>query len=192
MNQRKESPWQLIYIDMMTNVMCFFVVLWALSQGKEAAVKESIGDVKTRMIQLPSDILFSSGSALLSEKGRTIFRQLFQDEKEEILNFKAGGLARRMIVVHGHTDSAGKKADNLLLGYRRAVSALYEISRYSQDVIDHITVCTHADNSPAEIVPKFRGKMTRDQRSLWIEAMQKNRRITIEDKLQTQDFDLEP
>ena len=81
-----------------------------------------------------------------------------------------------------NTDGDGKKDKNLELGYRRALSAYEEIRKHSPFLPEHVVVCSHADNSPAQSVPKFKGKLTRSQRVMLKEAKQKNRRITIEDK----------
>jgi hypothetical protein len=44
-------------------------------------------------------------------------------------------------------------------------------------------LCTHADNSPARDVPLFQGALTPAQSKALDEAKQHNRRITIEDSV---------
>jgi len=100
-----------------------------------------------------------------------------------VLNFDVGPLQKRMLVIHGHTDNEGQKEKNLELGYERAMAAYREIAKYGQDVPDHVVICTHADNSPAEEVPAFGGTLTAAEQAAVREAKTKNRRITIEDKL---------
>jgi outer membrane protein OmpA-like peptidoglycan-associated protein len=88
-----------------------------------------------------------------------------------------------MLVIHGHTDNEGQKEKNLDLGYQRALAAYREIARYGTDVPDHVVICTHADNTPAEEVPAFGGTLSAAEQAAVKEAKSKNRRITIEDKL---------
>jgi len=180
----KDTPWQLIYIDMMTNMMIFFVVLWVLGKGKASEV-DATGDTTTRLIDLPSDILFSSGKAALTQDGRKIFERLFKDDGGSVLSFESAGAVKRHLVIHGHTDNDGKKNDNFTLGFRRALSALEEIRRFSSEISGNVILCTHADNSPKEAVPHFAGKLSKTQQQLLKDAKHKNRRIGIEDKLTT-------
>ena len=63
------------------------------------------------------------------------------------------------------------------------MSAYHEIASYGGDVPDHVVICTHADNTPAEEVPAFGGTLTAAEQAAVKEAKTKNRRITIEDKL---------
>jgi outer membrane protein OmpA-like peptidoglycan-associated protein len=88
-----------------------------------------------------------------------------------------------MLVIHGHTDNEGEKDKNLELGYQRAMTAYREIVKYGSDLPDHVVICTHADNSPAQEVPAFGGILSAAEQAAVKEAKAKNRRITIEDKL---------
>jgi outer membrane protein OmpA-like peptidoglycan-associated protein len=78
-------------------------------------------------------------------------------------------------VIHGHTDDVGDKDKNLLLGYQRAFAVYQEIRQYSKEVPDHVVLCTHADNTPAQALVPNAPKGGNDA------ARSKNRRITIED-----------
>jgi hypothetical protein len=100
-----------------------------------------------------------------------------------VLNFDTGALAKRVLVVHGHTDSDGQEDDNLDLGYKRALAAYRDIKKYGAELPDHVVICTHADNTPAQEVPAFSGTLTPAEQTAVKEAKSKNRRITIEDKL---------
>jgi outer membrane protein OmpA-like peptidoglycan-associated protein len=135
------------------------------------------------MVTLPGDVLFPSGKSDLSDTGHQIMSKLFNDDTHTVLNFDVGPLQKRMLVIHGHTDNEGQKEKNLELGYERAMAAYREIAKYGQDVPDHVVICTHADNSPAEEVPAFGGTLTAAEQAAVREAKTKNRRITIEDKL---------
>ncbi len=176
------QSWQTIYTDLMTIIMVFFVILWSLNKGKDIGVSETAGDVTARMINLPGDVLFSAGKARLSDEGKNVFKDIFYDEQGQVLNFQSSGINKRLLVVHGHTDGDGDKERNFNLGFRRAFSAYEEINKYSEDLPDHVVICTHADNSPVQDVPDFEGEISSEQRQALREAKSKNRRITIEDK----------
>lgn len=176
------ESWLVIYTDLMTIIMVFFVILWSLNQGKDVGVSETVGDVTARMINLPGDVLFPPGKAELSKEGKDVFAKIFNDEQGSVLNFQTSGLQKRMMVVSGHTDGDGDKEKNLQLGFRRAYSAYNELKKFNKDVSDHVVICTHADNTAVQEVPKFQGKISKAQRETLKAAKAKNRRITIEDK----------
>ena len=175
------ESWQIIYTDLMTIIMVFFVILWSLNQGKDIGVSETIGDVSARMISLPGDVLFQPGKYELSEEGSAVFKQIFYDETGQVLSFQNSGLTKRLLVIHGHTDGDGEKEKNFELGFRRAYAAYNEVKSYSKDIVDHAVICTHADNSPLLEVPRFEGKISNAQKETLRLTKSKNRRITIED-----------
>jgi outer membrane protein OmpA-like peptidoglycan-associated protein len=182
--RRAFDIWQIVYIDLMTNVMIFFVVLWAVqSRPSKSGISDNIGTETVKMVSLPGDVLFSSGKSEMSEAGHEVMSKLFSDDTHTVLNFDVGPVAKRMLVIHGHTDNEGAKEKNLDLGYQRALAAYREIVKYGSDVPDHVVICTHADNSPAQEVPAFGGTLTPAEQQAVKEAKAKNRRITIEDKL---------
>lgn len=181
------SHWQIIYMDLMTIMMVYFVILWSAEQGSKdsdlTGISPTIGDQTVRMIHLPGDVLFASGRSELSSEGGQVFSRLFGDDPAAVLSFDQGGLARRLLVVHGHTDSVGDKDENFALGYERAFSVYREIRKYGAEVPDHVVICTHADNSPAAVVPVLSGALDDEQRQAIREARARNRRITIEDQI---------
>ena len=182
--RRTLDLWQIVYIDLMTNVMIFFVVLWAVqSRPKKSGISDTLGTETVKMVSLPGDVLFSSGQSDLSAAGHEVMSKLFNDETHTVLNFDVGPLQKRMLVIHGHTDNEGQKEKNLELGYQRAMAAYREISRYGSDVPDHVVICAHADNTPAVEVPAFGGTLTAAEQAAVRDAKAKNRRITLEDKL---------
>jgi outer membrane protein OmpA-like peptidoglycan-associated protein len=135
-------------------------------------------------VTLPGDVLFDAGKASLSKAGKDVFRSLFLDKNNQsVLSFEDTGMTNRMLVIHGHTDGDGPKDKNLDLGFQRALSAYREISQHSKDFSEHAIICSHADNTPAIEVPKFKGNLTALQANLARDAKAKNRRITIEDKV---------
>ena len=174
--------WSIIYIDLMTQIMAFFVILWSVEHGTKLVATKPIGsgvgmgDQTARMVDLPGDVLFSSGQTTLQQDGKSVLDKLFGDPASGVLSFDQGGLADRKLVIHGHTDDVGDKDKNLQLGYERAYAVYQEIRRHSSELPDHVVLCTHADNTPAQQVPPQGGSATQiDQ------ARAKNRRITIED-----------
>ncbi len=182
--KRKKSggePWQVIYTDLMTIIMVFFVILWSLNQGKDVGVSETIGEVSTRLISLPGDVLFPPGKDEMSLEGSSVFKKIFYDESGQVLRFDDNGLTKRLLVVHGHTDGDGKKASNFNLGFRRAYAAYNEILKFNEEVANHAVICSHADNTPQLEVPKFEGNVSKAQRDALKATKAKNRRITIED-----------
>jgi len=183
--QRKAFDiWQIVYIDLMTNVMIFFVVLWAVqSRSTKSGISDTIGTETVKMVNLPGDVLFPSGKSDLSDSGHQVFQKLFTDDTHTVLNFDVGALAKRLLVIHGHTDNEGQKEKNLELGYQRAMAAYKEILKYGGDLADHVVICTHADNSPTQEVPAFGGTLSPAEQALVKEARAKNRRISIEDKV---------
>lgn len=181
--KKGSESWQVIYMDLMTMVMVFFVILWSLNQGKDIGISDTVGDTSARLIDLPGDVLYPPGKTKMTGEGKDILGRLFKDETGSVLNFDTSGLVKRMLVIHGHTDADGKKEKNMQLGYERAYSAYREIKRYSKKLPDHVVICTHADNTPEQEVPTFKGKVTQVQRAAMRAAKAKNRRITIEDKL---------
>jgi outer membrane protein OmpA-like peptidoglycan-associated protein len=179
----RNEGWQVVYMDLLTNVTIFFLILWVISQRQETGISDKMGDETVKMVNLPGDVLYSPGAAELTTDGRLVMEKLFKDDSGTVLSFDTGGLTKRLLMVHGHTDSDGSKAENFELGYRRAVAAYLEIAKYSSEVPDHVVICSHADNSPSQEVPAFSGSLSAAEAQAVKEAKAKNRRITIEDKL---------
>ena len=181
----KSDVWTIIYMDLITQIMMFFVIMWSINAvvTKVTGRSKTIGDTTAHQVSLPGDVLFPSGQAKLTPQGEEVFAKLFQDDTGEVLSFETGGLTRRVLVIHGHTDNVGKKDDNFILGFQRSLTVYKEIKKYGPEIGDHVVLCTHADNSPAKDVPVFQGNATPAQIKTIDEAKQHNRRITIEDKV---------
>jgi flagellar motor protein MotB len=190
--RRAFDVWQIVYIDLMTNVMIFFVVLWAVSaRPSKGGISDTVGTETVKMVNLPGDVLFPPGGKELSDNGRQVFSKLFSDSTT-VLNFDTGGLTKRLLIIHGHTDNDGVKDKNLDLGYARALAAYKETLKYGGDLADHVVICTHADNSPAQEVPAFSGTLSPAEQNAIRDAKAKNRRIVIEDKLVSRALESEP
>ena len=181
--------WSIIYIDLMTQIMAFFVIVWTIEHGAKATATVNLatgfgmGDQTVRMVDLPGDVLFASGRTELAPDGKTVIDRLFGDATARVLDFDRGGLAQRKLVIHGHTDDVGAKDKNFELGFQRAWSVYQEIRRHSKELPDHVVLCTHANNTPSGPVPALEDtlKLTDEQKAILAAARAKNRRITIED-----------
>jgi len=180
--------WSIIYIDLMTQIMAFFVIVWTIEHGTKATATVNLatgfgmGDQTVRMVDLPGDVLFASGKTELAADGKDVIGKLFGDAASGVLSFDRGGMAQRKLVIHGHTDDVGKKDDNFLLGYQRAWAVYQEIRKHGSELPDHVVICTHADNTPARVLPEVSGAtLTDEERATIEEARARNRRITIED-----------
>lgn len=176
--------WSIIYIDLMTQIMAFFVIVWSVEHGSKVTQTVNLGsgigmgDQTVTMVDLPGDVLFASGQTAMGSDGKEIINKLFGDPESGVLSFDQGGLAERALVIHGHTDDVGNKDKNFQLGYERALAVYQEIRKHSKEVPDHIILCTHADNTPAPPVPVLAGTPADKAR----EAQRaKDRRIRIED-----------
>lgn len=183
--------WSIIYIDLMTQIMAFFVIVWTIEHGSKATATPKLatgfgmgmGDQTVRMVDLPGDVLFASGKTELADDGKTVIDKLFGDASAGVLSFDQGGLAQRKLVIHGHTDDVGAKDKNFELGFQRAWAVYQEVRRHSTELPDHVVLCTHADNTPGTYAPAaLDGKpLTDDEKAVIQAARAKNRRITIED-----------
>lgn len=183
--------WSIIYIDLMTQIMAFFVIVWTIEHGAKATATPNlatgfgmgIGDQTVRMVDLPGDVLFASGKTDLAADGRTVIDKLFGDRSAGVLDFDQGGLAQRKLVIHGHTDDVGAKDKNFELGFQRAWAVYQEIRRHSTELPDHVVLCTHADNTPGAAAPPITldKPLTEDEKAVIQAARARNRRITIED-----------
>jgi flagellar motor protein MotB len=180
--------WSIIYIDLMTQIMAFFVIVWTIEHGTKATATVNLatgfgmGDQTVRMVDLPGDVLFASGKTDLAADGKDVIGKLFGDAASGVLNFDRGGMAQRKLVIHGHTDDVGIKDENFQLGYQRAWSVYQEIRRHSKELPDHVILCTHANNTPTSVLPAPADpKLTEEEKAVIAAARAKNRRITIED-----------
>ena len=179
--------WSIIYIDLMTQIMAFFVIVWSVEHGTKLTQTVNLGsgigmgDQTVRMVDLPGDVLFATGQTTMGDGGKEIVNKLFGDADSGVLSFDQGGLADRKLVIHGHTDDVGNKDKNFQLGYERALAVYQEIRKHSKEVPDHVILCTHADNTPMRPVPPAAEVPDDKARATAEEARAKNRRITIED-----------
>src|SRR3979409_705370 len=85
--------WSIIYIDLMTQIMAFFVIVWSVEHGTKVTQTASLGtgigmgDQTVRMVDLPGDVLFASGQTALGPDGKDIIEKLFGDAESGVLSF---------------------------------------------------------------------------------------------------------
>ncbi len=66
--------WSIIYIDLMTQIMAFFVIVWAVEKGAKLIATKPVGsgigmgDQTARMVDLPGDVLFASADPARARK----------------------------------------------------------------------------------------------------------------------------
>src|SRR6185295_174455 len=76
--------WSIIYIDLMTQIMAFFVIVWSVEHGTKLTATPQLGvgtgvgmgDQTVRMVDLPGDVLFSSGQTQMATDGKAILDKL--------------------------------------------------------------------------------------------------------------------
>lgn len=142
--------WITCYSDMMTNIMIFFLILWAYTQFSEkrrqiqeisttpraaSAIQlpESVGAVsvsrKKITVRLTSAVLFNPGSADLKQEGR------------DVLNLVAVELAKSTapVVVEGHTDDAPIQRSRWRSNHELSAARAFSVVRYftSQNIAPH-------------------------------------------------------
>src|SRR5207249_11898311 len=81
-HKAKFDVWPVVYIDLMTQIMMFFVILWSISQmqAKQTGASKTLGDTTLHEVTLPGDVLFPSGKTKLGPQGEEVFARLFKDD----------------------------------------------------------------------------------------------------------------
>ncbi|MDZ4678492.1 MAG: flagellar motor protein MotB [Oligoflexia bacterium] len=182
--RKSSETWQVVYIDLMTNMMVIFIILWALNQVKPQKASSRIGDTTSHMVNLAGDVIFAPKRSSLSTEGISIFKNLFgKTDDNPVLNFNTGEFTKRYLVIHGHTDGDGDKDKNFQLGFDRALETYHQMRLYNNEASDHVILCSHADNSPLQEINSSKSAPTRFSPVELRAIKAKNRRITIEDKI---------
>ena len=183
-HEENDTTWQAVYMDLITIVMIFFLVLSVVTKGKDEAESDKIGDYSTIEIPIPGDALFSSGRANLTKAGKANLKKLFKSEQASFPELEKTEQMKTEVVLHGHTDDVGGKIGNLNLGYRRALSVYKELKKYRPEVSKFVSVCTHADNLPEEdprpVSTSLKGDILKQVKSFNKRVRKKNRRVILE------------
>lgn len=158
--EEQEPIWQVVYIDFLTVLTSFFLVL-AFFSGKS----QGDGDYKPAKWEIDSDSSFAKGRAEVLPELRMKIQNISEALKELPPD--------ELLIISGHTDSDGSKMTNLGLGFSRAESLFREMARYNPQLQNQIALCSFADNRPIY-----------DEKNVSLvlktEHQKRNRRIEIE------------
>lgn len=183
----QDLTWQAVYMDLITIVMVFFLILWALNNK----ANEKKGDITVNTVPIQGDKLFDTGKSRLKNGAESAINSaLFAQEAPvpklgEILDENGETTSRqKILMIYGHTDDVGNHKTNMRLGFERAFSVYERVIQKRDDFEGNVSVCTHGSNFPrarVEPVPEFLGQ---EQKKSLIEdnviARQYNRRVTFE------------
>lgn len=110
-------PWMTAYADLMTELVCFFVILYALSAALNKNMQEAKSQIEEMMqkgelqgqVQMDKEglriTLEEQGSVAFFESGRSEITEEMKLKLEKISPILKTLSARHDIVVEGHTDS---------------------------------------------------------------------------------------
>ena len=136
--------WMVNYADLMTELVCFFVVLYALSAALNKDVQQAKKDVEQKMkeekVAAEVKVTKDGMQITLEEKGQNVFFDSGNSEMtpkmEEILS-KIGPSLKKLaddgheIIVEGHTDNVpihnGQFSSNWELSTARATSVVQDL-----------------------------------------------------------------
>lgn len=131
-------PWMVSYADLMSEMVCFFVILYALSaslnknvQAAKKAVEEVMKEGKVagevKMTKDGMSITFQEqGDHVFFESGKAEMTANMQDLMKKVVPTLKGLAEKHEIVVEGHTDNIPSKtfASNWELSTARATNVL--------------------------------------------------------------------
>ncbi|MEK6646448.1 MAG: OmpA family protein [Candidatus Firestonebacteria bacterium] len=159
-------PWLVNYADLMTELCCFFIILFSLTavigqkqvkdvqgeMGKVIDEEKLSGDVKQEITEEGLKITFlEKGEKALFESGKAQIRQ----EAKEVLDKIYGVLAKveNEIVVEGHTDnipiSTTEFKSNWELSTARATSVVRYLIEEKKFPPAHISAIGYGEYRPA-------------------------------------------
>jgi flagellar motor protein MotB len=179
-NFSQGSTWETVYMDLITQIMIFFLVLWALSAGKG---NDESGNVIRNLADIPSNGMFEDGQSVLTSQGKKTLDKWLSSKPPVGYDDETG--SRSLIIITGHTDDVGNRVSNLGLGYARARSAFkyFQNRRPKMGLLENVILSTASANEPAEDYKKLVAEWQSGSKSaqgLLKVVRAKNRRITIE------------
>lgn len=188
--QKIEADWIITFADLVTLLFCFFVLLTVLSnQPKRCSELQAYLEANSQFFQgfelrsnksecivsLPSDFLFSSGSAKLQQNAFGKITPLFEkimalpDHKDDLL------------IIEGHTDNTTIKSREFPSNWELSTSRATNVSNFVIKNIDFpealVSVRAYADKRPRIAYENANGTPLAGE-ALRI-ARQKNRRVEI-------------
>lgn len=186
----EDSSWQAVYMDLITLLMLFFLIMWVKQQGGDGVPVETNKIIPFQKISV-SDSSFSPGKTNLTKSAiQNLSNNLTRPEIQKTLGNLGYSEEKDKfyyITVHGHGSLSGnfEQNMNISLGRARAVAEQVKSSflktdkalRVNKDPIKDdrymISVCGHSYNFPKVNLDKnLSGKQKREQQSI-------NRRVDI-------------
>jgi flagellar motor protein MotB len=175
--------WMVNYADLMTELVCFYLILYALSAALSKPVQEAKKQVEETMKQqdVAGDVKITKDGLVISlqEQGYNVFFESGSSEMTEQMKKILDGLAptfqslaakKHDMIVEGHTDDipihTAKFASNWELSTARATTVVqYLISAHRYPPI-HIAAIGYGENkslekSPDEDLAAWRSKNRR-------------------------------
>ena len=118
----EDNSWQSIYMDLVTLLMIFFILMWVVQQGGDGAPVDTNKIIPFMKMEV-GDKSFVTGKAALSKDGDNELRAKLskQENYKALLNLGYNKKKKKYyyITVHGHVDLNGSY-DAGQLSYRRA------------------------------------------------------------------------
>ena len=184
--EAKFDIWPVVYIDLMTQIMMFFVILWSISQmqAQKKGVTTPSATQTVHEVTLPGDVLFPSGKTELTPAGRGRVREAVQGRHRRGADFETGGLheARaRDPRPHRQRWQEGQELRARLPARAGRVQGDPEVR--PRDRRPRRASARTPTTRPRKRCPLFTGTLTPAQAQALGEARSKNRRITIEDQV---------
>ncbi len=175
--------WMVNYADLMTELVCFYLILYALSAALSKPVQEAKKEVEEKMKQeeVAGDVKITKDGLVISlqEQGYKVFFQSgsseMTDEMKGILNqlaptFKKLAEKKHDIIVEGHTDDipihTTKFDSNWELSTARATTVVQYLIHEHKYPPEHIAAIGYGENKglprgPDEDLTAWRSKNRR-------------------------------
>jgi chemotaxis protein MotB len=155
--------WMVNYADLMTELVCFYLILYALSASLSKPMQEAKKEVEETMKQeeVSGDVKMTKDGLVISleEQGFHVFFKSgsadMSDEMKKIMDelaptFKKLAEKKHDIIVEGHTDNvpvkAGQFASNWELSTARATNVVQYLLKVHKYPPKHIAAVGYGDN----------------------------------------------
>ncbi|MCB4757499.1 MAG: OmpA family protein [Elusimicrobia bacterium] len=164
-------PWMVNYADLMTELVCFYLILYALSASLSKPIQEAKKAVEETMKQeeVAGEVKITKDGLIISlqEQGYNVFfesgRAELTDQMKKILDglaptFRKLADKRHDIIVEGHTDDVPIKSDkfpsNWELSTARATNVVHYLIHQYQYPPQHIGAIGYGENKSLPRAPE--------------------------------------
>lgn len=176
-------PWMVNYADLMTELVCFYLILYALSAALSKPVQEAKKEIEETMKQeeVAGEVKITKDGLVISlqEQGYNVFFESGSPELSDQMRKILDGLAptfdklaarRHDIIVEGHTDDvpirSPRFASNWELSTARATNVVQYLIRQHKYPPKHIAAIGYGENknlprAPDEDLVAWRSKNRR-------------------------------